>query len=1024
MKEKIERILLPILLLSAIVLTVIAFPTIYRAPRDGMVLKKAKEVVVKGFAEGSKAEKLGIKVGDVILSIGGIKIQDYAHYEKVRESFRRGQTTEYKIRRNGEERGIQVTFVGKTARETIFFYLFAVVSFVLAVFIYFRKSRDEVIKVLFLFYIVLGLIFAFFKAPFHGGFFYSILIFSASLISALYVHFTFLLPIKKSFLKKHPKALWLFYIPSIIIFIMWEIAYLMLLQYNDLAHHNYVSTFNKIAQSWIAVSILFGIGNIIHTYGSGPPIVKRQIKWVLWGNVVGFIPYIFLFALPVIIREKELLSFDWATLPNLIVPISFAFAVTKYRLMEVDIVINKSVVYSLATGILIGAYLILVNCLTLLLSKFVKVSNLWVNIISILVIVVLFTPVRSKLQTAVDRLFYKKKQDFRKHLSVFSQTVTQFFDLRGLLSSAVKIVKSVFPIETVAVIIENKKDGLPTVETEGVTANTVDRIRSNYKRPNNQKYVIHKEGEFILSVPLRVKNQVVGTINLGPKLSGDIYTSEDIEFLSTLGNSLVLGVQNISMMEEVSLLSAAIRQSIDGIAIVDLEGNIIFVNDAWQRMHGYENGDPIGKNLNIFHSDEQTAKLNEAIKLAKSKGYWNGEITHTRMNKSPFPTWTNLTLMKDEGGKPIRLVTVIRDITQMKEAQKALRESEEEYRTLTETATDAIISIDDKGLVTTWNKAAERIFGYSKEEAKGKSVADLIIPEEYREDFKKGFEYFRETGQGPYVGRTIELYGLKKNGSTLPLEMALSALKLKEKWEATAIVRDITRRKKAEQELKESSRNLAYLSKKIIKIQEDERKRISRELHDEIGQALTAINFQTESLRNNSLIDSKEVEEILDEIKSIADEASANVHRISYDLRPSMLDELGLIPTLQWYTNNFSKMTNIDVDLKTTAIVEKLSDETKTFLYRIVQEALTNVLKHAEATNANIKLTRCKNCVKLSIEDNGKGFDVKKELLFRKTKGGLGILGMSERAKLAGGNFNIVSNPGHGTKLTLEIPYG
>ena len=1025
MREKIERILLPILILSAIVLTVIAFLTIYKASRDGIICGEAKEVVVKGFAAGNTVKKSGIKIGDIILSIGGIKLKDSAHYPKVRESFRRDQTVEYKIKRNGEEKEVQVTLVGITTRELVFFYLFAIVPFLLAAFVYLRKPRDEVIKILCLFYLILGLIFAFFKVPFTSGFLYSILIFSASLMPALYAHFTFLLPIKKNFLEKHPKTLWVFYIPSFLIFILFETTYIIYLRNTDLIHYNYVMLFNRAAQGWIVICMLFGIVNIIHTYLIGLPIVKRQLKWAFWGNVIGYTPYIFLFAVPVIIREKELLSFDWATLPSLLVPISFVLAVTKYRLMDIDVVINRSVVYSLATGILIGAYLILVHSLTALLGKFMKINTLWVDVISVLTIVLLFTPVRNKLQTTVDRLFYKKKQDFRKQLSAFSQKVTQFLDLRELVSSAVEIVKNVFPIETVAVIFVSKEDDLPTIEAEGVSTSAIDRMRSNpelIEELNNQKYVIHKEGEFTLSVPLRVKNRVVGTINLGPKLSGDIYTLDDIEFLSTLGSSLVLGIQNISMMEEVSILSAAIRQSTDGIAITNLKGKIIFVNNAWLQMHGYENGDLAGENLSIFQGDEQAVKLSDVIKLTKLRGNWSGEITHTGVDKSPFPTWTNLTLMKDEDGKPTRLVTVIRDITQMKEAEKALRESEEEYRTLTETATDAIISIDDKGLVTTWNKAAETIFGYSKEEAKGNSVADLVIPEEYREDFKKGFEHFRRTGQGPYVGRTIELYGLKKDGSTLPLELALSSLQLKEKWEATAIIRDITRRKKAEQELKESSRNLAYLSRKIIKIQEDERKRISRELHDEIGQALTAINFQIESLRNNSVIDSKEVEEKLTEIKSIADEASANVHRISYDLRPSMLDELGLIPTLQWYTNNFFKMTNINVNLKTTAAVEKLSDEAKTLLYRITQEALTNVLKHAEATNVNIKLTRYKNCVKLSIEDNGKGFDAKKELLFRKTKGGLGILGMSERVKLAGGNFSIVSSPEHGTKLTLEIP--
>ncbi len=213
-----------------------------------------------------------------------------------------------------------------------------------------------------------------------------------------------------------------------------------------------------------------------------------------------------------------------------------------------------------------------------------------------------------------------------------------------------------------------------------------------------------------------------------------------------------------------------------------------------------------------------------------------------------------------------------------------------------------------------------------------------------------------------------------------------------------------------------------YLSQ-IIEAQENERRRISRELHDEIGQALTAIKFNLDMIDKELPQTFPVVRGRLGDAKSLSNQTITAMRQLSMDLRPTMLDELGLIPTLRWYVQNFSKRLAINSQFRVVGFEEKLPPQIETAFYRIVQEALNNISKHAKASQVEISLEQKDSTIHASIIDNGTGFDLDKVLHPDSPERGFGIIGMQERISLLGGKIDIQSSPGFGTQIIIEVSY-
>ena len=248
---------------------------------------------------------------------------------------------------------------------------------------------------------------------------------------------------------------------------------------------------------------------------------------------------------------------------------------------------------------------------------------------------------------------------------------------------------------------------------------------------------------------------------------------------------------------------------------------------------------------------------------------------------------------------------------------------------------------------------------------------------------------------------------------------------------------EITQRKAAEEALRKSEHHYAQLlkqsdslqeqlrrlSRQILSAQEEERKRISRELHDVIAQTLTGINVRLAALKKEAAINTNGLDRNIARTQRLVEKSVGIVHEFARELRPAALDDLGLIPALHSFVKLFSKRTRIHVHLKVFAGVEQLPGNQRTILYRVAQEALTNVSRHAHASRVEVSIQKVAEGICLKIADNGKSFEVERVLNARGTKR-LGLLGMRERVEMVGGRFTVESVPGTGTTISALIPLG
>jgi PAS domain S-box-containing protein len=355
------------------------------------------------------------------------------------------------------------------------------------------------------------------------------------------------------------------------------------------------------------------------------------------------------------------------------------------------------------------------------------------------------------------------------------------------------------------------------------------------------------------------------------------------------------------------------------------------------------------------------------------------------------------------------------ELTERRRAEESLRLSEERFRSVAETAAEAIILMDSSGKIVFWNAAAVLIFGYTRDEANGRPVT-LIMPDRFREGHSGAIREMISTSRLNVPGNAIERIGLRKDGTEFPMELALATWETKEGVFFTGIMRDLTRRKETEEEIR-------HLSRRLIIVIEEERKRLAMDLHDELGQALTSLHYYLETLHVSSSDEKGEQEAILEKSMTLVRKLGEDIRNIASELRPPMLDHLGLIPTLHWYVSDFcERMKGLEVDFQAIGIKERPDPGIEIILYRLLQEALNNVVKHSSAKHVGIKLTCSHPTLILSIRDDGIGFEQESAPNQGGRLPGIGILGMKERVGSVGGTIDIRSKKGEGSVMRVELP--
>jgi PAS domain S-box-containing protein len=352
------------------------------------------------------------------------------------------------------------------------------------------------------------------------------------------------------------------------------------------------------------------------------------------------------------------------------------------------------------------------------------------------------------------------------------------------------------------------------------------------------------------------------------------------------------------------------------------------------------------------------------------------------------------------------------------------RSALERLQSIVEIAEDAIISVDREQIIRMYNRGAEHIFGYAATEAIGKRL-DLLLPEHLHTIHD---EHMRVFSKSPDLSRKMgerrEILGRRKDGSIFPGEASISKVTLENGEMAfTAILRDITERKLAEDRLRASREELRALAAHLEAVREEERKKIAHEIHDELGQQLTVLSMGLSSLQNevHKSISSDRREAVLGRIADLTQLAGSSMEtmrRISRELRPAMLEPLGLQAAIDWQAREFQKHTGIECSLQFSGSLEWLSPDLALAVYRIFQESLTNVARHSGATQVNVCLENRDEELILQISDNGVGF--KKDRMSGRRS--FGLVGMRERAVRWGGDLQIESEMGRGTRIFARIP--
>ena len=347
------------------------------------------------------------------------------------------------------------------------------------------------------------------------------------------------------------------------------------------------------------------------------------------------------------------------------------------------------------------------------------------------------------------------------------------------------------------------------------------------------------------------------------------------------------------------------------------------------------------------------------------------------------------------------------EIKKKEQAQTALRESEARYRGVFDSATEGLLVIDDNGRIVEANPAACKMHGFEQKGLIGRAAEELLAPghEHLLEDF---YERVREAGSV-----RLELVNRRQDGPPLELEVKATALNLGGSAHVLAILTDMS-------ELHQALQRHAQLSRKVLMAQEDERARVSRDLHDELGQILTALRLELSWLHKKARAESTDVSEAFGRAVEMVARAAEELRRICKGLRPPLLDDLGLEPALRLLVEDFEEWTGLTFDytVQMDEGARAVPPEVALCTYRILQESLNNITRHARAQHVNINITDAGGELVLSVYDDGKGFD----LTDRDASKGSGIAGMRERAYLVSGTLDIRAEPHQGTRVILRVP--
>ncbi|MEI7732720.1 MAG: PAS domain S-box protein [Verrucomicrobiota bacterium] len=494
--------------------------------------------------------------------------------------------------------------------------------------------------------------------------------------------------------------------------------------------------------------------------------------------------------------------------------------------------------------------------------------------------------------------------------------------------------------------------------------------------------------------------------------------------------------KSAGLVQEDLLYRAFFDLSPCGILLEDQQGTILDANEALCRDTGYSRKELLGRNVRLFVPPGQIALVDMHLATVASKGNFEHEVLNIRKDGSLRTVRLREAAIQLPDGRQGVLV-MAEDITERKQAEQALRESheqlelrvrertaelqainlalresEEKYRLLYDSMRDAFVQVDMQGRIQFCNRAYEELLGYSQEELTRLTYLN-ITPIKWH-----ACEQEIVTSQILPLGhsKVYEKEYRRKNGEVFPVELLTSVVRDKTGSVVgmMAIVRDISERKQAEA-------RLTKLSTDLLRSEDQERRRIARELHDSVAQQLVGQLLSLTQLKKKLAHADESIRTLADESLDIFKQCLREVRTISFLLHPPHLKELGLVEAVRYYAREFGRRSGIEIREDISSRVDLLPEEQELTLYRVLQEALSNVHRHSASPTAQVRLVFTPRFVRLEIKDAGKGIPVKDVTSKFQSSYGVGIPGMQERLRNLGGSLKIL--PAHpGTRVVATIP--
>jgi PAS domain S-box-containing protein len=366
----------------------------------------------------------------------------------------------------------------------------------------------------------------------------------------------------------------------------------------------------------------------------------------------------------------------------------------------------------------------------------------------------------------------------------------------------------------------------------------------------------------------------------------------------------------------------------------------------------------------------------------------------------------------------LAVALVYRQAAKTRAADRALRSTEARMGDIIDSAMDAIIATDDSQRIVLYNPAAEKVFLWPREAVLGRPL-DMLLPERFRAPHREHIHRFGEAGiTSRRMRRHTVLAGLRSDGKEFPIEASISQHSESGKKVFTVILRDVTERVQAENELRRSQQDLREIASMSQSAREQEKTRIARELHDELAQSLTALKMDLAWTAERLGARESALSDKISRMQTLLDTTVAATRRISADLRPLMLDDLGLAAAVEWLIESFRERNAIECELVAPSEDLDLREPLASCVFRILQESLTNVARHSGASFVQVALARSDGEITLTVKDDGRGFSPDAP----RKPDSYGLMGLRERAYLVGGRVAIDSGPGKGVRIDVRIP--